>query len=117
MTPRLHPDDLERLAELVAEHLAGDARPSGGLVDVRAVAALLGVSTDFVYSHARELGGIKLADSPRAPWRFDVDRAREVMAARTAAPAECLTLPRRQRSTKTTTSSGVPLLPIARHAE
>lgn len=121
MTPaRLHPADLEALADLVVERLAArmaqEPGPApGGLVDAKAIAALLDVSADFVYDHARELGGVKLADSPRAPWRFDVERAREAMASRTAAePSAPSPPPRRRRriAEAPTTSSGSPLLPV-----
>jgi hypothetical protein len=117
----MHPADLERLADLVADRLAerlGDVTPqapAGALVDVKAIAATLSVSPDFVYAHAAELGGVKLADSPRAPWRFDVQRAREAMAERgTYGPTSPSLPPRHRRRTAetTTTSGGSPLLPI-----
>jgi hypothetical protein len=42
-----------------------------GLIDSAAAAKLLGVSAEYVREHAVELGGRKLNDSSKAPWRFD----------------------------------------------
>jgi hypothetical protein len=84
----MHPDDLELLAELVADRLADRLGQGGGvpsLADVKALAATLGVSADFIREHAVELGGFRIADTPRAPWRFDVEEARRRMAARAGA--------------------------------
>jgi DNA-binding FadR family transcriptional regulator len=53
---RLDDDQLERLADLIAERLR-DAPPARGpLVDARELARLLGVSRSSVYEHARDLG-------------------------------------------------------------
>jgi hypothetical protein len=52
-----------------------ERRRQGGdsprLLDAATVAQRLGVSREYVYSHARELGGRKLGNGPKAPWRFD----------------------------------------------
>lgn len=55
---RLHPDDLEQLAELTAERLAAAARaapaaPSPALLDAKAAAAQLGVPASWVLAEAR----------------------------------------------------------------
>jgi hypothetical protein len=85
---RMHPDDLEVLADLVADRLAERLAPApaaaGHLADVKTVAAVLGVSADFVRENAVELGGFRISESARAPWRFDVAVARERMAVRAA---------------------------------
>lgn len=111
---RMHPEDLERLADLIADRLAerlSSSPPTAALVDVKALASLLGVSADFVYEHARELGGVKLGSGPRAPWRFDVQTARDAMASRSPkSPASPPRRSRRRRPAKT--PSGVPLLAI-----
>lgn len=93
MIARLHSEDLERLADLVADRVADrlsgmqDAASASAacLVDARALAQLLGVSVDFVRAHALELGGQKLSASTKAPWRFDVEDARARLAGRMAA--------------------------------
>lgn len=62
-----------RVAELLGPHGAGGAGDSSALT-VKEVAERLGVNPSFVYANARELGGYKLSDSPRARWRFDATR-------------------------------------------
>jgi hypothetical protein len=115
----MHPADLERLADLVADRLAERLdRPASApkLVDAKQLAALLGVAAAFVYEHAVELGGIKLGRSQKARWRFDVDQARTVLAERSPRePSAAPALPRRQR--RSSTSSGTPLLPICGNGE
>jgi hypothetical protein len=109
----MHPDDLERLAELVAdriaERLTAPASAPQELLDVKALAKALGVSPTWVYDHAGELGGIKLGRGPKARWRFDIAVARDRM--RTDPEASHA---RRQRARRhvAQTSKGVPLLPI-----
>lgn len=113
MSERLHPDDVEAIARRVAELLQPAATAPGALVDVKALASVLGVSKDFIYEHAVELGGVKLAGSPKAPWRFDVERARGAMAERAQPAQEARPLPRRPRARRARASAaGVELLPI-----
>ena len=45
------------------------------LVDSTALAGLLGVSRDYVYEHADELGAIRLGSGPKARLRFSVEDA------------------------------------------
>lgn len=65
------------LAATIAEHLADLLldRPSVRLVDAATLATALGVSRDFVYAHASELGGERIGSGPRGRLRFDFDRA------------------------------------------
>jgi hypothetical protein len=73
------------LAAAIAEHLADllQHRSSVRLVDAATLAAALGVSRDFVYAHASELGGERIGSGPRGRLRFDLDRA---LAARVPSP-------------------------------
>ena len=67
---RLDDDQLERLADLIAERLR-DAPPTRGpLVDARELARLLRVSRSSVYQHARDLGAIRIGGE-RGRLRFD----------------------------------------------
>ncbi len=50
---RLEDDQLERLADLVAERLSRTPSARGPLVDAKELARLLGVSRSVVYHHAR----------------------------------------------------------------
>jgi hypothetical protein len=79
----LSDEQLEALADLLAPRLAAhlrapatDARP---LVDANTLAAELGMSREWVYEHAHELGERVSGDGPRARKRFDVEQAREAM--------------------------------------
>jgi hypothetical protein len=113
--PRLHPADLERLADLVVERLADRLAPgpaTGELVDAKHLAAMLGTTPAYVYEHSAKLGAIRLGDGPRARLRFDVERAREAMASGTPATPE--PLPHRSRRPTSTTAGGARLLPINR---
>lgn len=49
----------------------GVAGNGSELIDTTAAAKRLGVGTEYVREHARELGGRKLGDGPKARWRFD----------------------------------------------
>src|SRR5688572_23491088 len=95
MTPpavaRLHPDDLEALADLVvrkllsaresAAPLVSPRAPVGGrddcgeagpvLLTARQVASRYGVSAEWVRDHQGELGVVRLGDGPRPRLRFD----------------------------------------------
>ena len=78
-TTTLLPGDIEAIAEATAARLSeivGSGAVTFGLVDARQLAQGLGVSLDFVYSHAGELGAMRLGSGPRARIRFDLDRAR-----------------------------------------
>ena len=78
---RLHPADLDALADLVAERLAerlGGSATAPQLVDAGTLAGLLGVTRGYVYEHADDLGAQRIGNGPRPRLRFDVDRAREL---------------------------------------
>jgi hypothetical protein len=70
-------DDIEALAMRVAELLEqrGARRPTGGLVDAAELARRLGTDRSWVYSHATELGAIRLGSGPKARLRFDPEAA------------------------------------------
>jgi hypothetical protein len=69
---KLEPADVEAIAQRVAELV----QPCHvGLVTVDQLAAELRVHADWVYRHARALGGVKLGRSANSPWRFDIERA------------------------------------------
>jgi hypothetical protein len=72
----------EATARKVLEELVSEPGRTFGLVDARDLANALGVSLDYVYAHAVELGAMRLGAGPRARIRFDLDRAREALEAR-----------------------------------
>jgi len=73
-------EEIEAIAERIAE-LVSSAPPATGLVDARDLAEELGVARDWVYANADRLGGVRLGNGPRARLRFDVEQAREALAA------------------------------------
>ena len=78
--------DVEAIAEATAARLAEIVSAAPGtfaLVDARQLARDLGVSLDYVYAHATELGAMRLGSGPKARIRFDLDRARQALEART----------------------------------
>jgi hypothetical protein len=77
--------DVEAIAEATATRLAEIVNTVPGpfaLVDARQLSRDLGVSLDYVYAHATELGAMRLGSGPKARIRFDLDRAREALEAR-----------------------------------
>ena len=90
MTGRvLTQDDVDAIAEATAERLArlvSSPAATFALVDARKLAAELGVSVDYVYAHARELGAMRLGSGPKARIRFDLDQARRRLLEARAQP-------------------------------
>ena len=83
---RLHPEDVSAIAYRVAALLREDAQPHG-LIDAAEVARCRGVSRDWVYRHADELGVVRLGTGPRARLRFDPATARSANEGSVAAQA------------------------------
>jgi excisionase family DNA binding protein len=72
---RLHPDDVHAIARAVVELLGEVERPKsvGALLTASEAAERLGVTADYVYRHADELGARRLGSGPRARLRFPED--------------------------------------------
>jgi hypothetical protein len=68
----LDDDDIEAIAERVAAKLRHGPSAAARYGDAQTVAARFGLSVDYVYAHARELGVIRLGEGPRARLRFDI---------------------------------------------
>jgi hypothetical protein len=71
----LDDEDIERIAVRVAEVLQEEDATGARFVDAAFVARKLGVDRDWVYEHARELGGVRLG-GPRGRLRFDLPTIR-----------------------------------------
>ena len=67
-------------AAALARELPESASPRASLVDAAQLAAELGVSRDWVYEHAGELGALRLGNGPKARLRFDPVAARAALA-------------------------------------
>jgi hypothetical protein len=79
---RLHPDDLARLADLVADALAARSAAFGTtprLVDAATVAQRFGVTAQWVRENAEQLGAVRLGDGPRPRLRFDLARVADTL--------------------------------------
>jgi hypothetical protein len=126
---------LEQLAELLAPRLADalapelarliadlqDAQPQpDDRINAAELARRFGVSEDWVYRHADELGALRLGDGPKARLRFHVPTVVERLTSRSngkasqlaespAAPRKSAPARRRRRRP---VAPEVPLLPI-----
>ena len=69
---KLHPQTVEAIARRVIELLqTKETAPSPELIDAAELARCLGVDRSWVYTHAIELGAIKLGGGRRPRLRFD----------------------------------------------
>ena len=109
---RLDDDQLEHLADLVAERLGRTASAPSPLVDAKELARLLGVSRSVVYHHARDLGAIRIGAGEKGRLRFAPAVA--MRAAHTSFSTEPTatspTRPRRPRASKHGTAPRYPFL-------
>jgi hypothetical protein len=88
-----------------------------GLVDAARLAERLGVSRDFVYAHADELGARRLGSGPRARLRFDLTEVETRLSAcslgrGSEAAGKRVVEPVRSRPQRPGLGTNVPLLPI-----
>lgn len=120
MPERLHPADLELLADLIADRIlaGGTVSPDASeLVDAAKVARRFGVSVEWVRDHADELGVVRLGDGPRPRLRFDLEQVRRAMAARQTSddsppPPEPASPPVHARRRRRGATADAQLLPI-----
>jgi hypothetical protein len=84
-TPRriavdLSPQTVERVVTRVAA-LLREREPQGGaeLISAGELARRLRVERPWVYRHRELLGGLRIGTGPKAPWRFDYERAVEAL--------------------------------------
>jgi hypothetical protein len=82
LKPVLRPEVVEVLARRVAELLRHDPAPGVELVDAAELARRLGTERSWVYTHAIELGAVKLGGGSRPRLRFDPQLALERIRAR-----------------------------------
>src|SRR5665811_540765 len=74
-TPRrvavdLSPQAVEQVAGRVVE-LIGEREPATKLISAGELAHLLGVERPWIYRNRHLLGGMRIGEGPKAPWRFD----------------------------------------------
>ncbi|HEX6687376.1 MAG TPA: hypothetical protein VF085_01775 [Solirubrobacterales bacterium] len=96
--------DIEAVATRVADLLRTGAQTNTELVDATKIAQRFGVSRDFVYDHADDLGAVRLGNGPKARLRFDPAKVGRALR---KPPEKAASQPRRRR-----TRSSSSLLPI-----
>jgi hypothetical protein len=79
-------EEAEAVARRVVELLRHERAKTFKLVNARELAGLLGVSVDYVYEHAAELGALRLGSGRKARIRFDADTARQALESRRHRP-------------------------------
>jgi predicted DNA-binding transcriptional regulator AlpA len=75
----LSSQDIEVIAQRVAELIRDPAPAPVRYVDARRVAEVLGVDREWVYAHARQLGAVRLG-GPNGRLRFDLEHVRQALA-------------------------------------
>lgn len=74
----LSPKAVEQVAARVAQLLAqGQGAKTSEVLTAGELALRLRVERPWVYRHRRLLGGFRLGNGPKAPWRFDYETAVE----------------------------------------
>lgn len=76
---RLDPQAVEAVARKVVEMLEKRGLQRRELVDAAELARRLGIERSWVYSHAIELGAVKLGSGPKPRLRFDPEIAARVL--------------------------------------
>ncbi len=76
---KLDPQAVEAIARRVVEILEQRGLQSRKLVDATELARRLGIERSWVYSHAIELGAVKLGNGPKPRLRFDPQIAARVL--------------------------------------
>jgi hypothetical protein len=112
----LSDDQLERLADLIADRLA--IRSDGELIDAGQLAVRIGRNREFVYEHAQQLGAIPLGDGPRPRlafrWPQVLDRLDDRPSSPSRPPAPRAT---RSRPAKRATTDLLPIRGQAKHPD
>lgn len=86
-TPRriavdLTPQAVEQVAQRVTQLLGDRTRQQPELITAGELARRLRVQRPWIYKHRHLLGGQRIGDGPKAPWRFDLETARMALARR-----------------------------------
>jgi hypothetical protein len=82
----LTPQAVEQVAQRVAQLLGDRARRQPELITAGELARRLRVERPWIYKHRHLLGGQRIGDGPKAPWRFDLDTATRALGRLHAAP-------------------------------
>jgi hypothetical protein len=116
--PRLHPDDVAAIADLVADLVAERLRDtsSHALVDAQTIARRFGLGPRWVRDHAAELRAVRVGGGPKPRLRFDVEKVAAALTARSSSKeSQAPDRPARRRWRRVqapSTLDGFPLLPV-----
>jgi hypothetical protein len=102
---QLAPESIEALAHRVAELVLDSEAVQ--FIDAIEVAHRFGVSRDWVYAHAEELGAVRVGNGSRPRLRFDVKKVSERFGSLTGSRE-----PQRENRSAVRRGSDVELLPI-----
>lgn len=81
---RLHPDDIDAIAQKVVDRLSTKPIfPQTGLVNGFAAARRLGVSRDWVRTHAAELGAVRMGEARNDELRYPPEALEEYIRSHT----------------------------------
>jgi hypothetical protein len=113
MTVELSPETIDAIAHRVVELLQESSPQPNKLLTAAELARHFGVSRDWVYEHANELGVIRLGEGNRGRLRFDMQVAAEAISARTrTTTAQPTPTPKRRRGRpRKRPASSIPLIP------
>ena len=78
----LTPQAVEQVAQRVAQLLGDRAQRQPDLITAGELARRLRVERPWIYKHRHLLGGQRIGDGPKAPWRFDLETAKAALARR-----------------------------------
>jgi hypothetical protein len=82
----LTPQAVEQVAQRVTQLLAArDSQERPELLSAGELARELRVERPWVYKHRHLLGGERLGDGPKAPWRFGLETAKQALQRHQAA--------------------------------
>lgn len=106
-------EDIEAIAEKVAELISPGT--DGKLITVSQLSESRGLSQDWIYANAAQLGAIRLGDGPRARLRFSLAKADAYLATlQVVSPVEPKKKERKRRKkvANGSTPYGVPRLEV-----
>jgi len=109
----LDPEDIDRIADAVAERLGASPAANVRMVDAATVATTLGVDRHWVYAHQRDLGAVRIG-GPKGRLRFDLQHVLRTVRTDPAKPTRQRAHPRAARRRRRTRASPVELIPYDR---
>jgi hypothetical protein len=111
---KLSPELVEAIARRVVEILEERGLQQRVLVDAAELARRLGVERSWIYTHAIELGAVKLGEGPKARLRFDPEIAARVLRKVGEGPAAAPPARSGERAGQPPGRRGseIPLLPV-----